>query len=237
MAVEIDENDHECEGSSWASSSSDSENERHSHNVETKRMLFGIAQPVHTLLGGGKSADIILWRNNQISGSILAGVTAVWLLFEWMEYPFLTFVCHSLIFLLAASFLWSNAASLVNKSPPEFPEVILPEDSYMQVAETIRNGINQAFANFQYVASGNDLKKLLMIIAGLLILSVISSYFTLLTFSYLVFVIAYTVPALYEKYEADVDAVADNAMAEINRHYAALDEKILQKIPRGPYAK
>lgn len=61
------------------------------------------------------AADIILWRNKQMSGSILAGVTVIWLLFEWMGYHLLTFICHSLIFLLAVSFIWSNAASFVNR--------------------------------------------------------------------------------------------------------------------------
>ena len=61
------------------------------------------------------AADIILWRNKQMSGGILAGVTIIWLLFEWMGYHLLTCICHSLIFLLAVSFIWFNAASIVNR--------------------------------------------------------------------------------------------------------------------------
>jgi len=61
------------------------------------------------------AADIILWRNKQMSGGIVAGVTVVWLLFEWMGYHLLTFICHALILVLGVLFLWSNAASLVNR--------------------------------------------------------------------------------------------------------------------------
>lgn len=50
-----------------------------------------------------------------------------------------------------------------------------------------------------------------------------------------VFLIIYTTPALYEKYEDQVDTVAEKAMVEINKHYAVLDKKVLQKIPRGPF--
>ena len=66
------------------------------------------------------AADIILWRNKQQSGSILAGVTVIWLLFEWIGYHLLTFICHSLILLLAVSYLWSNAALFVNRYEPYF---------------------------------------------------------------------------------------------------------------------
>lgn len=48
--------------------------------------------------------------------------------------------------------------------------------------------------------------------------------------------IAYTLPVFYEKYEDHVDTAAEKAMVEISKHYKVLDEKVLQKIPRGPFA-
>lgn len=233
MAERITEKIHEYRGSS---SSSDSDNEKPSSHAPRKNRLFGRTEPVHTVLGGGKSADIILWRDRQISGSILAGVTVIWLLFEWMGYHLLTFICHSLIFLLAISFIWSNAASFVNRSPPKFPEVILSEEKFLNVAYAVRYHINEAFATFRFVASGKDLKQFLMVIAGLWVVSVIGSWFSFLTLFYIAFLILYTAPVLYEKYEDQVDTVADKAMVEINKHYAVFDEKVLQKIPRGPFA-
>ncbi|KAH7677624.1 Reticulon domain-containing protein [Dioscorea alata] len=192
------------------SSSSDSEGEQQSFR---KKRLFGRKEPVHAVLGGGKSADIVLWRNKQLSASILAGVTVLWLLFECMGYHLLAFVSHSLILALAVSFIWSNAAAFLN-----------------------RYEINEAFATYQYVASGKDLKKFLMVIAGLWIVSVVGSWFSFLTLSYIVFVLLYTLPALYEKYEDQVDTAAEKAMVEFNKKYAILDAKFLQKIPRGPFA-
>ncbi|XP_073113439.1 reticulon-like protein B1 [Elaeis guineensis] len=188
------------------------------------------------------AADIILWKSKQMSGSILAGVTIIWLLFEWMGYHLLTCICHSLIFLLAVSFIWFNAASIVNRSPPKFPEVILPEDMFLNRAQAVRYQINEAFATFRYVALGKDLKQILasifvmLVIAGLWVVSLIGSWFSFLTLSYIVFLIIYTAPALYEKYEDQVDNIAEKATVEINKHYAVLDEKILQMIPRGPFA-
>ncbi|XP_072961399.1 reticulon-like protein B2 [Typha angustifolia] len=235
MAEKISEKIHEYKGSS--SSSSDSENEIPSSHNARKTRLFGRKEPVHTVLGGGKSADIILWRNKQMSGSMLAGVTVIWVLFEWLGYHLLTFICHSLIFILVVCFLWSNAASFVNRSPPKFPEVILPEDLFLQIAHSVVYETNEAFATFRYVASGKDLKKLLMVIAILWIISVVGSWFNFLTLFYILFVIVYTLPVFYEKYEDHVDTAAEKAMVEINKHYAVLDEKVLKKIPRGPFAE
>ncbi|KAJ1388462.1 reticulon-like protein B8 [Sesbania bispinosa] len=39
--------------------------------------LFGRQKHVHHLLGGGKSADVLLWRNKKISSSVLTGATTV----------------------------------------------------------------------------------------------------------------------------------------------------------------
>ncbi|MQL79797.1 hypothetical protein Taro_012260 [Colocasia esculenta] len=214
------------------SSSSDSEEE---DLVPKKKRLFGRKEPVHSVLGGGKCADIILWRNKQITAGILLSGTVIWLLFEWMGYHLLTLICHSLIFALAVLFLWSNASSFVNISPPKFPEVILPEDMFLDIAQTLRHEINEAFATFRYVASGRDLKQFLLVILGLWVMSIVGSWFNFLTLFYIIFVLMYTVPVLYEKHEDHVDTVAERAMVQINKQYAVIDEKVLQKIPKAPF--
>jgi len=59
-------------------------------------------------------ANIILWRNTQISTRIFAGVTVTWFLFECIGYHLLTLVCHFLILSSTTVFLWSNLASYIN---------------------------------------------------------------------------------------------------------------------------
>lgn len=41
-------------------------------------------------------------------------------------------------------------------------------------------------------------------------------------------------PVLYEKYEDQVDALAEKALAEFKKQYAVFDAKVLSKIPKGP---
>ncbi|KAF5804223.1 hypothetical protein HanXRQr2_Chr05g0194651 [Helianthus annuus] len=104
--------------------------------------LFGREKPVHQVFGGGKPADVILWRNKKISASVLAGATVIWVLFELLEYHLVTLLCHISILVFAILFLWSSASKIINKSPPPIPEVRIPEDTVLQFASALRIEIN-----------------------------------------------------------------------------------------------
>ncbi|KAE8662046.1 Reticulon-like protein B4 [Hibiscus syriacus] len=217
-------------------SSSDSDDDKPSESSIKAKVfrLFGREKPVHHVLGGGKPADIFLWRNKKISAGALGVATVMWVLFELLEYHLLTLVCHLLILALALLFLWSNAMTFINKSPPNFPEVHIPKDPIMEFAQALRFEINRAFVVLRNIASGRDLKKFLSVIAGLWVLSIVGNWCNFLTLFYIVFVLLHTVPVLYEKYEDKVDPLAEKAMHEIKKQYAVFDEKVLSKIPRGP---
>ncbi|KAL8557325.1 hypothetical protein ACS0TY_004676 [Phlomoides rotata] len=199
--------------------------------------LFGRENPVHTVLGGGKPADIFLWKDKKITAGVLGFATAIWVLFELLQYHLLSLVCHVLILGLAIVFLWSNASTFINKSPPKLPEVVLPEDIVLGVASALRVEFNRAFFLIREIASGRDLKKFLAVIAGLWVLSVVGTCFNFLTLFYICFVLLHTVPFLYDKYEDKVDALAEKAEAEFKKQYAVFNVKVLSKIPKGPLSK
>ncbi|XP_031111701.1 reticulon-like protein B2 [Ipomoea triloba] len=225
-----------------SSSSSDSESEKEHPKADVSPSsvkakiwrIFGRERPVHKVFGGGKPADVFLWRNKKISAGVLGGATAVWVLFELLDYHLLTLVCHVLIIALAISFLLSNASSFINKSPPRIPEVRIPEDPFLQVAAALRIEINRGLALLREIASGRDLKMFLAVIAGLWVLSIVGSWCNFLTLFYITFVLLHTVPVIYEKYEDKIDPIAEKAMVEINKQYAVFEAKVLSKIPRGP---
>ncbi|KAJ8436600.1 hypothetical protein Cgig2_031541 [Carnegiea gigantea] len=197
------------------SSSSDSDDDKSSTISSLKSKvfrLFGREKPVHKVFGGGKPADILLWRDKKISAAILGSVTAVWALFEVFEYNLLTLICHVLILTIAVLFLWTNASTFINKDPPAIPKVHIPEAPVLDIASALRFEINRGFASLREIALGRDLKKFLAVR----------------------FLLLHTLPVLYEKYEDQADAFAEKAMIEIKKQYAVLDEKVLSKIPRGP---
>lgn len=45
------------------------------------------------------------------------------------------------------------------------------------------------------------------------------------------FVLLLTLPMLYEKYEDQVDAMAEMALKELKKQYAVVDAKVLSKMP------
>ncbi|KAJ8752813.1 hypothetical protein K2173_008548 [Erythroxylum novogranatense] len=220
------------------SSSSDSDEEKLPNVVESVKSkvyrLFGREKPVHEVLGGGKPANVFLWRNKKISASVLGGATLVWILFELLEYHLITLVCHIAILSLAVLFLWSNASTFINKSPPQIPEVVLPEKCVLEFASALRIEINRGLAVLREIASGRDLKKFLSIIAGLWVLSIVGNWCNFLTLFYILFVLLHTLPVIYEKYDDKIDSFAEKAMIEIKKQYAVFDKKVLSKIPKGP---
>ncbi|CAK9318225.1 unnamed protein product [Citrullus colocynthis] len=220
-----------------SSSSSGSDDDRPSKVDAVKShvyRLFGRDKPVHTVLGGGKPADVFLWRNKRNSAAVLGGATALWILFELLEYQLITLVCHILIVLLAIVFLWSYANTFINKTPPQIPDVRLPEDCLLEVVSSLRIEINHVVSILRDIAFGRDLKKFLSAFIGLWVLSIVGNWCNFLTLLYISFVLLHTVPVLYEKYEDQVDPIAEKALIELKKQYAVFDAKVLSKIPMGP---
>ena len=61
------------------------------------------------------AADVLLWRNKKISASVLTGATIIWVVFEWLNYNFLTILCFILVLGMLAQFVWSNASGILNR--------------------------------------------------------------------------------------------------------------------------
>jgi len=220
--------------SSSSSSSSDSDDDNKISAIKSKVFrLFGREKPLHKVFGGGKPADLLLWKDKKVSGAILGGVSIIWFLFEVLEYHLLTLVCHSLILVLAALFLWSNASTFIHKSPPKIPEVSIPEKPVLEIVSALRIEINQGLSVIRDIASGKDLKKFLSVIAGLWFVSFISNCYNFLTLVYILVVLLFSVPVAYDKYEDKIDPLAEKAWIEIKKQYAVFDAKVLCKIPRS----
>ncbi|KAL9254408.1 Reticulon-like protein [Drosera capensis] len=218
--------------SSLSDREAEAEEETKKEEVEEERMrevegskvkrLFGRQRPLHHVLGGGKAADVLLWRNKKASATVLGTATMIWVLFEIVEYHLLTLVAHILIFTLAALFIWANATTLVKKSPPRIPVIELPSKPLLELASTVTVEINRGLALLREIALGRNLKKFLIVIVSLWVLSIIA------------FVVLHTVPVLYEKHENKVDSYAEVATAELKKHYTFVRDKYLSKIPISP---
>ena len=215
-------------------SSSDSEYEKPDSPSAVKAKiyrLFGREKPVHKVLGGGKPADVFLWRDKKLSAAVLGVATAIWVLFELVEYHLLSLLCHISILALGGLFLWSNAHTFIKKSTPQIPEIHVPEEPFLLIASSLRNELNQGFVILRSIALGRDIKKFLMVVVGLWIISVVGNWCNFLTLVYICFVLLHTVPMMYEKHEDKVDPFAEKALKELHKQYLVFDEKVVSKIP------
>ncbi|KAG5004947.1 hypothetical protein JHK82_028971 [Glycine max] len=245
--VEEKFHDHNSDSDSYSDSDDDHNNRPPPKTTVSNNVyrLFGRDQPVHKVLGGGKPADILLWRNRRSTGVVLGAGTAFWIFFELMQYHLITFICHLLIVSLAALFLWSNASVFIHKSSLHIPHVALPEECVHQVASALTIEINRAFVIVREIGTGRDLKKFLS--SSLVVMfaftdfvqtvaaevGLIKVFFVMLP----VFVSLFTLPLLYEKYEDQVDALGEKAMIEIKKQYAVFDAKVLSQIPIAGFKK
>ncbi|KAJ1690022.1 hypothetical protein LUZ63_014177 [Rhynchospora breviuscula] len=193
--------------------------------------VFGRQKTIHQILGGGKSADVLLWRNKRISSSVLAGATAVWALFEWLNYHFLTLICLTLASGMLLQFVWSNTARTF-KSSSEVPRIKLPDKLFMELAVSAGDQLNQFLGFIQDISCGRSLKDFVMIVFGLWAASVIGSWCNFLTVLYIGFVSAHVVPVLYERYEDQVDYSFANLVGVLQKQYSKLDDSLKKKVSK-----
>ncbi|XP_027332305.1 reticulon-like protein B8 isoform X2 [Abrus precatorius] len=209
------------------------EEEKSSSVSSQLNKLFGRQKPVHHILGGGKSADVLLWRNKKISASVLTATTAIWVLFEWLNYNFLTLLFFVLALGMLAQFLWTNASGLFSRKPSKVPRFFLPDDIFVNIATAVGAEVNRGLRFLQNVACGGNLKQFLLVVASLWAGAVIGSWCNFLTVMYIGFVGAHTLPVLYEKYEDKVDNFVYKVLDQMQNHYQKLDAGLLSKIPKG----
>jgi hypothetical protein len=59
-------------------------------------------------------ADILLWKDRNLSAGVLLGATLIWFLFEVVEYNVIPLLSQIAILAMLVIFIWSNAAPLLN---------------------------------------------------------------------------------------------------------------------------
>ncbi|KAF3643484.1 putative non-specific lipid-transfer protein 2-like [Capsicum annuum] len=215
-----------------ATYSSDSDNDY----ASTSR-LFGRQRPIHSVLGGGRVADILLWRDTRFSAAILIAVAAMWFLFEVVDYTFVTLVCHVSITSMLIVFIWSAGADIFGWTPPSIPKDILQDTTFEEFASTLHKKFNNFLSTCQFVACGNDAKSFFLAIISLYVLSVIGNYISTLNLLFFGLLCMETLPFLYERYEEEVEDIAYKMKRQVKRTCRKFNADFLGKIPREKKGK
>ncbi|MCO5596414.1 hypothetical protein L7F22_050476 [Adiantum nelumboides] len=200
--------------------------------VSTQDHLFGRRKSVHELLGGGKVADMLLWRRPMLSAGILGGITLVYVVFEWLGCHVLSVLSTGALIILGALFLWSNIATFVKRSPLDVPMPQISEDKALHVASVLRDNVNLLMDMLHNVVLGKDIKLFFMVELALWILTIVGKWADFLTLVYLCVVLLLTVPVLYERHEDKVNHTLKRGYEQTQQLHSKLHDQVVAKIPQ-----
>lgn len=186
---------------------------------------------LHQSMGGGKAADILLWKQWHVSSGIVVVATVFWLLIEHSGLPLLTTCSDVLLILVVLLFLRANFAAFRNKQLQTLPQLVLSEEFVNNVAASFRAKINNTLLMAHEITLGNDFKLFFRMVIGLWILSVLGSYVSFFTFAYIVTIISITIPALYSKHDKHVDRYYGMIRQQFRKHYRVMDESVFSRLP------
>ncbi|XP_077222518.1 reticulon-like protein B12 isoform X1 [Tasmannia lanceolata] len=198
--------------------------------MDSSARLFNRERTVHQILGEGIVADVMLWRQRNLTVGILFVTLAAWVVFERSGYTLLSLLANVLLLLFVILFLWAKAAAILNRPPPPLPNLQLTEEVVNEAAALVRTRVNTLLSVSHNIALGKDPKLFLKVAACLWLISVIGGCTDVLTLGYTSLVIVLTVPALYERYEDPIDRYLIMGYVELRRLYARLDAECFSKI-------
>nr|AFK35389.1 unknown [Lotus japonicus] len=201
---------------------------------KTQATILTRDKPIHEILGGGKVADVLLWRDRNVSAALLLGMTAIWFLFEVAEYNLVTLLCHFAITSMLALYLWSIAADILKRDGPQFLENILQESLFQDLGFILHRRLNQILRLLLHISSGTDLPTFLLIVVSLYVLSVIGTFFSFVNLLYIGFLCIQTLPIAYDRHEEEINNLFGHIIVDLRKKYRRFKKTYVNKIPRGP---
>ncbi|CAN1353672.1 Reticulon-like protein B16 [Linum perenne] len=228
------ENSRDADATVDADHGTETRNDLSSSSAPTSYRLFGRQVPLHQFMGGGRAADVLLWKRRRISFGAIVVVTFAWLMYERSGLPFLTVSSDVLLILIVMLFAHNNyAARRNNRQPQSLPELVVSEEMVNSVAASFRVKINNMLLMAHEITLGKDFRLFFKVVVSLWLLSAIGSYFSFFTLAYIGTVLSITVPALYSKYEERVD----RCFGMIHKRFKIVDESVTSRIPQGLSSK
>ena len=153
---------------------------------------------VQELFRGATPEDILLWRRPQATGLIVGVVALVLFLFGWLQYTWLTFACRALQVLLALFGLLTKLSS----SPPT------PDDIAAQAGKLVGALHPYFVAGAKFIAKillWEDTKMSSEALFASLILAFLGNLFSDLTVVFLLAVLLFAGPKVYEQNKEAID--------------------------------
>ncbi|KAG6523669.1 hypothetical protein ZIOFF_013534 [Zingiber officinale] len=204
--------------------------------------LFNRQRSLHQIIGGGRAADVLLWRRRWISIAVVLAATIAWLLFERSGLSFLT-ICSDVLLIL-----------IVIQPLQPLPELVLTEEMVNNAAVSFRVKFNNLLMMAHDITLGKDFRIFFQVVGMLWVLSIVGSFFSFFTLAYIGMlssssasslsclpclfgiILSFTIPVLYNKYEVHVDKCAGFVHRKFSKHYKIVDENSADSQVQSPSA-
>ncbi|KAF8396877.1 hypothetical protein HHK36_018512 [Tetracentron sinense] len=193
---------------------------------EGDSMLYGLLVLLELV------ADIVLWRQRNVALGILFVILAAWMVFERSGYTLLSFVSNVLLLLISILFLWAKSSALLSRPAPPLPDLHLPEAVINEAAAICRSHVNALLSVSRDIALGKDSMMFVKVAACLSLISIVGGRADFLTLAYTSLLVVLTIPALYERYEDQIDRYLMMGYRKLQRLYVKLDVEFASKIKK-----
>ncbi|KAL6581279.1 Reticulon-like protein B16 [Orobanche minor] len=195
--------------------------------------LSGRQATVHQMVGGGRAADVLLWRRRRVSCGIIIVATFSWLMVERSGISFLSLCSDVLLILVVLLFLRANYAVSRNKQLQTLPELVLSEEMVNNAAASFRVKVNYMLLMAHDITLGKDFRLFFKVVIAFWLLSVVGSLISFFTLVYIGIIISITIPALYDRFRDIIDRYIGTIHRQFSKHYKIVDESLHSRLPRS----
>ncbi|XP_044462343.1 reticulon-like protein B16 isoform X6 [Mangifera indica] len=134
-----------------------------------------------------------------------------------------------LLLLIVVMYVRANFAAYRDKQT--LPELVLSEEMVNNAAASFRVKINNVLHMAHDITVGKDFRLFFQMVICLWLLSAIGSYFSFFTLAYIGTILAITVPALYSRFEEQVDRCCGLIHNKLSQQYKIVDDNVISRIP------
>lgn len=184
--------------------------------------------------------DILLWRDTKKSGAALAVVTAVFSVVQFAKFNVISAWCYSTMALILGAFLWNAFANFTHRPSVPVPAVLkegVTEAQAKAAAEKATVYVNKFLSYVDRLVTGHEPALLLVVLGALWALAWLATAVSVPATLYVLVLLAFTVPRLYENYQDEIDAAVDKLRKQATSIYDKYLHKYASKIPRAAPAR
>lgn len=145
--------------------------------------------------------DVFLWKRKKLSLLVLLVSTATWVLLDVCQFNLITVASWAAMFAVTSLFLYGNIARFLRKVEPDLSGLEISEQTAIEAARSVRQSIEEGVRWMFHVSAERELFLFARVVAALLLLSYVGSFWDSLSLLYIDIVVGMTVPVIYVKNE------------------------------------